>query len=358
MTRRHARPVRALFGVRRRRARRAQPDVGRDLAGRRRDRADRRAARDEAAHRRAGDPARPARTAARRNRLRRRAFQLRRRTACRCCAASRCMCGRASASRSSARRAPASRRSSRCSCAITTRPPGSVRVDGVDIRRARSAGAAAAHRPRAAGSGDLRADGGGEHPLRRLGRRCRRGPRRRRAPRMPTSSSRRCRTATDTVIGERGVTLSGGQRQRARHRPRHPEERADPAPRRGDQRARRGKRDGRAGGARDADARPHDARHRPPPRHHQERRPHRRHGRRAASSRKARIRAWSPAAASMRGWRSCSSMTARRRAGGARCRIEPDCSACGERGRSLRGRRKTLQCRPWPTNWSCASPPA
>ena len=43
----------------------------------------------------------------------------------------------------------------------------------------------------------------------------------------------------DTSVGERGVLLSGGQRQRHRHRPRLPEGRAHPGPRRGDERARR-----------------------------------------------------------------------------------------------------------------------
>ena len=37
---------------------------------------------------------------------------------------------------------------------------------------------------------------------------------RRRAGRRRTSSSRRCRTATTRIVGERGLTLSGGQRQR------------------------------------------------------------------------------------------------------------------------------------------------
>ena len=31
---------------------------------------------------------------------------------------------------------------------------------------------------------------------------------------MPPNSSRACRRAIDTPVGERGVTLSGGQRQR------------------------------------------------------------------------------------------------------------------------------------------------
>ena len=42
----------------------------------------------------------------------------------------------------------------------------------------------------------------------------------------------------DTEVGERGMTLSGGQRQRIAIAPRHPARCADPAARRGDERAR------------------------------------------------------------------------------------------------------------------------
>ncbi len=64
--RRAARAVRALLGVRRRRARRAQPGVGRGEPGGRRHGAHRRAAGDEAAHRKAGAPRAAARAGARR----------------------------------------------------------------------------------------------------------------------------------------------------------------------------------------------------------------------------------------------------------------------------------------------------
>ena len=155
---------------------------------------------------------------------------------------------------------------------------GRVRLDGVDIRQVDPLALRRRIGLVPQDPADLRADGGGEHPLRRLGRRVAK----------PCSAAARAAHADaflsalpngyDTAIGERGVTLSGGQRQRvaiARAMLKSaPVLLLDEAT-----------------SALDAEsetavqaaletlmARPHDARHRPPPRHHQERRPHRRHG--------------------------------------------------------------------------------
>ena len=147
-------------------------------------------------------------------------------------------------------------------------------------------GGASAHRARAAGCGDLR----------------------RARPRTTSASAGRRPSEEDVVaaavaaradaflprlpqgygtpVGERGMTLSGGQRQRIAIARAILQGRADPAPRRGDQRARRGERDGRAGGARKADARPHHARDRPSAGHRAQRRPDRRAWTRAGSSRR------------------------------------------------------------------------
>ena len=80
----------------------------------------------------------------------------------------------------------------------------------------------------------------------------------------------------DTRIGEKGVRLSGGERQRLGHRTRHPQERAHPHPRRGDQCPRHRKRAVCAGRTGESNGGPHLLRHRPPPLHRAPRHPHRR----------------------------------------------------------------------------------
>ena len=100
-----------------------------------------------------------------------------------------------------------------------------------------------------------------------------RGPPRRRArpcerlhPGPAAGLRHRCRRARRHAVGR----PAPAHRDRARH----PEGRADPAPRRGDLGARRRERAGGAGRARPPDAGTHHARHRPPPRDDPQRRPH------------------------------------------------------------------------------------
>ena len=91
-------------------------------------------------------------------------------------------------------------------------------------------------------------------------------------------------------------------------RARDAEERAAAAARRGDERARRRGRAHGAGRARVGDARPHDDRHRAPPRRPCSAPTASSSWRPARSSRPARTPSWSPPAACTRGWRRCSSI--------------------------------------------------
>ena len=100
-----------------------------------------------------------------------------------------------------------------------------------------------------------------------------------------------------TQVGERGVKLSGRAAPEDRHCEGAAQGPADPAPRRGHERARRRERGRRAGRPRAAHGGPHDVRHRASPRHRPRRRPHpghrrgphrgRGHARRARRQRRA-----------------------------------------------------------------------
>ena len=94
-------------------------------------------------------------------------------------------------------------------------PPGTVLLDGVDVRDVRPRVAARAPRGRAAGPVPVLRDGRREHRLRRASR-GRRGRDRRARPRRAPRRGRRTasRRASPPRVGERGITLSGGQKQR------------------------------------------------------------------------------------------------------------------------------------------------
>ena len=89
---------------------------------------------------------------------------------------------------------------------------------------------------------------------------------------IPELSDWHERRGYDAHVGERGVKLSGRPEAARRHRPGPPQGRADPRPRRGDQRAQLRGRGGDPGVALPADGRQDRDRHRPPPLDH------RRHG--------------------------------------------------------------------------------
>ena len=208
-------PVRALRGVRRRRAGRTQPGLGRDRAGLGRGRTAVRDSGHRAADQSAGASGGAAEAVARRGRVPRRALSpIRAGRTCRCSTAFRFTCGRARSSRWSARPAPARARSSISSCGSTIRCAALVSFDGVRLTDADPAELRMQHRAGAAGRRGICRLGARQHPLRPTWRRAMPRSSRRRRPPPPPNSSRACRKATRRQIGERGVTLSGGQRQR------------------------------------------------------------------------------------------------------------------------------------------------
>ena len=155
------------------------------------------------------------------------------------CAASRCASRRARSSRSSGRAARASRRSRGCCVRFADPQAGAVRLDGHDLRDVTLASLREQRRPAAAGDAAARRHRArGDRP--RARRRDRRRDRGRGARgRAPTSSSRRCRTATTRGSAQRGARPLGRPAPAARDRARARARRAGADPRRADDRARR-----------------------------------------------------------------------------------------------------------------------
>ena len=121
-----------------------------------------------------------------------------------------------------------------CSRACTTRPTGSVLIDGADVRDVDDSARCGARSPSSPTTRSCSAP-----PCTRTSPTAGRTRRARRSSAPPSArrrpaSSPSCRTATTRVVGERGLTLSGGQRQRIAIARALADRPADPHPRRRD----------------------------------------------------------------------------------------------------------------------------
>ncbi len=152
---------------------------------------------------------------------------------------------------------------------------GQIRIDGQDIETLTLQLAARQHRPCRPGRVPLRRHRGRQH---RLWRQARRQPRRdRRGGERGARAGLHRETAAGLRHGDRRKRFAPLRRPAPahRHRPRHPQGRADPDPRRSHFGTRQRIRARRAGRPGNPDAGPHHAGHRAPPVHRRACRPHR-----------------------------------------------------------------------------------
>ena len=148
---------------------------------------------------------------------------------------------------------------------------GRILIDGQDIRDVTQSFVARRHRHGAAGYGAVQRHDPLQHPLRPMGRERRRG-----RGGGAAGADRRLHPPLAEGLRDRGrrARPQAFRRREAarRHRPHHPQGAADPAPRRGNFRARQPYRAGHPGRARPRGEKPHHARHRPSALDHRRRR--------------------------------------------------------------------------------------